>query len=125
MSLPIARIAPPLLSLLLITACASSGTAPGQTASASSAPAAESRDGGFDEEEVLVEAQRVFGEGAEGLAKLVEDIFRERGRPNAYIVGNEGSGAVGVGLRYGAGKLYHAVEGERDVYWTARPPPWG
>ncbi|MBZ6378426.1 hypothetical protein B5C34_12935 [Pacificimonas flava] len=67
---------------------------------------------------MLREAEQTFGEGAEGLAKLVEDVFRDRGRPNAYIVGNEGSGAVAVGLRYGAGRLYHAVEGNREVYWN-------
>lgn len=79
--------------------------------------ATESEDG-FDEARILAEAENVFGDGAEGLAKLIEDIFRDRGRPNAYIVGNEGSGAIGVGLRYGAGRLYHAVEGNQEVYWT-------
>lgn len=79
--------------------------------------ATESEDG-FDEARILAEAEKVFGDGAEGLAKLIEDIFRDRGRPNAYIVGNEGSGAIGVGLRYGAGRLYHAVEGNQEVYWT-------
>jgi hypothetical protein len=27
-------------------------------------------------------------------------------------------GAFVVGLRYGSGTLYHAVEGDRPVYWT-------
>lgn len=81
-------------------------------------PSAEDETDSFDEAEILAQAEGVFGDGAEGLAKMVEDIFRERGRPNAYIVGSEGSGAIALGLRYGAGRMYHAVEGDQEVYWT-------
>jgi hypothetical protein len=52
------------------------------------------------------------------LAGLIEDLLRKQGEPNAYIVGREGSGAIGVGLRYGSGTLHHKVEGTRAVYWT-------
>ena len=116
---------PPLFTALAIaiSACASAPPPPPATASESaqtstSQDAADEGSDGFDEARILREAEGVFGDGAEGLAKLVEDIFRDRGRPNAYIVGNEGSGAVGVGLRYGAGRLYHAIEGNQEVYWT-------
>ncbi|MEE4351089.1 MAG: DUF1134 domain-containing protein [Pacificimonas sp.] len=89
-----------------------------KVAEASGANTAERDGDGFDEERILREAESTLGEGAEGLAKMIEDIFRERGRPSAYIVGNEGSGAIAVGLRYGAGRLYHAVEGNQEAYWT-------
>jgi hypothetical protein len=49
---------------------------------------------------------------------VIEKVFADLGKPNAYIVGREGSGALVVGLRYGRGKLYSKVEGEREVYWT-------
>src|SRR3546814_1911850 len=49
---------------------------------------------------------------------LIEDLLRKQGEPNAYIVGREAGGAIGVGLRYGSGTLHHKVEGERKVYWT-------
>ncbi|WP_224199497.1 MULTISPECIES: DUF1134 domain-containing protein [Pacificimonas] len=119
-----------LFTALLLSACATSPTPPPPAAEAPAADSADAEtpaastaesgasENGFDEERILREAEQTFGEGAEGLAKLVEDVFRDRGRPNAYIVGNEGSGAVAVGLRYGAGRLYHAVEGNREVYWN-------
>lgn len=72
----------------------------------------------FDRVRLVSEAENVFGKGATGLASLIEDILKDQGEPNAYIAGSEGSGALVVGLRYGSGKMVHAVEGERDVYWT-------
>ena len=72
----------------------------------------------FDQVRLVSAAEGVFGKGATGLAALIEDILKEQGEPNAYIAGSEGSGAVVVGLRYGSGTMVHAVEGERDIYWT-------
>ncbi len=71
----------------------------------------------FTQNEILSAAESVFGRGAEGLARMIETIFKDNGRPNAYIVGNEGGGAIGVGLRYGKGTLFHKVEGEMPIYW--------
>ena len=72
----------------------------------------------YREDDLIGAAEGVFGKGAQGLASLIEDLLRKQGRPNAYIVGREGSGAIGVGLRYGSGTLHHKVEGTRPVYWT-------
>ncbi len=72
----------------------------------------------YAEKDVIAAAEGVFGKGAEGAAKLVEKAFRDLGRPNAYIVGREVSGAFIVGVRYGSGTLYSKVEGELPVYWT-------
>ncbi len=112
-------------SLLMLGGCATSGgddVPPPTGATADAVETAPSEnptsEEGFDEAELVAAAEGVFGKGAEGLAKLIEDVVNDRGRPNAYIVGREGSGAIGVGLRYGAGTLYHRVEGKRDVYWT-------
>ncbi|MBC9034292.1 DUF1134 domain-containing protein [Sphingomonas sp. JC676] len=72
----------------------------------------------FQHDDVVAAAEGVFGKGASGLAGILEDILKDQGQPNAYIAGSEGSGAVGVGLRYGKGEMFHKVEGERTVYWT-------
>lgn len=72
----------------------------------------------YQEDDLIGAAEGVFGKGAKGLAKLIEDILKKQGRPNAYIVGREGGGAFIVGLRYGSGTLSHRVEGEKPVYWT-------
>jgi hypothetical protein len=71
----------------------------------------------FSQSEVLTAAENVFGRGAEGLARMIETVFKDLGQPNAYIAGREGGGAIGVGVRYGEGKLYHKVEGEMPIYW--------
>lgn len=83
-------------------------------------PAGSSRDQArtYQQDELVGAAEGVFGKGASGLAKLIEDILKDQGQPNGYIAGSEASGAIGVGLRYGSGMLFHKVEGQRKVYWT-------
>lgn len=77
-----------------------------------------STDDTYQEDDLIGAAEGVFGKGAQGLGKLIEDILKKQGRPNGYIVGREGGGALIVGLRYGSGTLNHKVEGQKPVYWT-------
>lgn len=72
----------------------------------------------YQQDDLIGAAEGVFGKGAQGLAKLIEDILKKQGQPNGYIVGREGGGALVVGLRYGSGTLHHKVEGQKPVYWT-------
>ena len=72
----------------------------------------------YHQDDLIGAAEGVFGKGAEGLAGIIEKILKEQGEPVAYIAGREASGAIGVGLRYGSGTMFHKVEGKRDVYWT-------
>ncbi|MFQ5348263.1 MAG: DUF1134 domain-containing protein [Rhodothalassiaceae bacterium] len=72
----------------------------------------------YDQRTVLEAGKEVFGEGAEGLGEIIESIFADLGRPNAYITGEEAGGAFIAGLRYGDGVLHHKIEGEREVHWT-------
>jgi hypothetical protein len=72
----------------------------------------------YDEESILQAATSFFGKTTEGLAKVIEKAFREQGRPNAYIAGEEGSGAITVGLRYGDGTLTMKSGGSTHVYWA-------
>ncbi len=74
--------------------------------------------GTYEEGDVMGAAEGVFGKGAAGLAGLIEKIFKDQGRPNAYIAGREAGGAVVVGLRYGSGTMFHKIEGEKKVFWT-------
>jgi hypothetical protein len=82
------------------------------------AEAAEEADEGFRAKHLVAEAEGLFGDGSEGVARLIEDILRDQGEPNGYIVGGEGGGAFIFGVRYGKGELYHKVEGHKTVYWT-------
>ncbi|MEO6152819.1 MAG: DUF1134 domain-containing protein [Croceibacterium sp.] len=72
----------------------------------------------YKQDDLIGAAEGVFGKGAEGLARLIQDVLKKQGEPNAYIVGREAGGAFIVGARYGSGTLFHKVEGQRPVYWT-------
>ncbi|MEM0929725.1 MAG: DUF1134 domain-containing protein [Pseudomonadota bacterium] len=72
----------------------------------------------YAEDDLIGAAEGVFGKGAKGLAKLIEDLLKKEGQPNGYIVGREAGGAFIFGARYGSGTLHHKVEGDRKVYWT-------
>lgn len=72
----------------------------------------------YPQDDVFTAAEGVFGKGAEGLAKILENILKDQGQPNAYIAGREAGGAFVVGVRYGSGVMHHKVEGEREVFWT-------
>ena len=78
---------------------------------------ADSEKSTYDQESVLKDAERFFGSSTEGLAKIVEKAFKEHGRPSGYIKGEEASGAVAVGLRYGNGTLSMKAGKSRKVYW--------
>ena len=44
-------------------------------------------------------------------------MFGDLGEPDAYIKGDEGSGAFVVGLRYGSGWLIRKTREPQEVYW--------
>lgn len=75
-------------------------------------------DNTYSQDEIIAAGQRFFGTGAAGLATVVERVFEDLGRPTGYIQGDEGSGAAGVGLRYGRGRLRLKNRGGTTrVYW--------
>jgi hypothetical protein len=75
------------------------------------------RAGTYSADEIVSKGHKFFGTVSRELAMLVERAGQQWGRPNGYILGQEGSGAIGAGLRYGEGKLYMKTEGESRVYW--------
>jgi len=82
------------------------------------AEAAAARPDTFKRDELFSAAEGTFGKGAAGLSGILERTLKEQGEPNAYIAGSEASAALVLGLRYGKGKMFHKVEGERPIYWT-------
>ena len=71
----------------------------------------------YDQDSVIKDATEFFGKSTEGLAKVIEKAFKEHGRPNGYIKGEEVSGAITVGLRYGNGRLTLKNYDSKEVYW--------
>jgi hypothetical protein len=73
--------------------------------------------GTYSSSEILDAGRSFFGGASEGLAKVVEYSIQRNGRPNGYILGEEGSGAIVAGLRYGEGTLYSKGFPPQKVYW--------
>jgi hypothetical protein len=71
----------------------------------------------YSKSEIVNKVAGFFGVAAKTAAEIVERIFADLGRPNAYITGEEGSGAIGVGLRYGKGTMYRKSFKNQRVYW--------
>ena len=71
----------------------------------------------YSSNEIVDAGHQFFGKVSGGLASLVERAVARYGLPNGYIIGQEGSGAIVGGLRYGDGTLYTKNEGQRPVYW--------
>jgi hypothetical protein len=71
----------------------------------------------YDDEEIAKAASDFFSTGAKGLSEVLAKVLKEKGRPIAYIRGEEVGGAVAVGLRYGHGELVYKRGGGRKVYW--------
>ncbi|MCC3246810.1 DUF1134 domain-containing protein [Methylocystis sp. WRRC1] len=85
--------------------------APSQMARAAQRPEA------YSSGEIVENGHRFFGSISRGLAEGLETANRKWGRPNAYILGQEASGAFVGGLRYGEGTMYTRNAGQKRVYW--------
>src|SRR5271170_5416785 len=71
----------------------------------------------FSPDEIVDDGQRFFGTVSRGLADAVQEAGRRWGLPNAYILGQEASGAFIGGLRFGEGKMYTRNAGNQRIYW--------
>ncbi len=72
----------------------------------------------YGEDEMLKKAVAFFGKGSEGLAKVIEKAFKDQGRPNGYIQGEEVSAALSIGLRYGDGRATLKNGSSGKVFWA-------
>lgn len=78
----------------------------------------------YKEDEIVREAGNFFGDVSQGLADAVHSVFQRYGEPNAYIKGEEASGAFVVGLRYGQGELVMKNGTRQSVYWQGPSAGW-
>ena len=74
-------------------------------------------DAKYTADEITQAGADFFGITTEVMAKGVQHIFGDLGEPDAYINGDEVSGAFVVGLRYGSGFLIRKTREPREVYW--------
>jgi hypothetical protein len=71
----------------------------------------------YTQEEIVAKAKGFFGTTTKGLADAIQKVFEDQGKPNAIILGEEASGAIGIGLRYGNGTLERKSGTTQKVYW--------
>jgi|SRR5579871_2538174 len=71
----------------------------------------------FSPNEIVQAGADFFGISTEVMAKAVQHVFADLGQPDAYIKGDEGSGAFIIGLRYGSGWLIRKSVEPEKVYW--------
>lgn len=80
-------------------------------------PVRAAEDDTYSSDEIMGKAIGFFGDTTKGLAKAIEKVFKDQGRPNGFIAGEEGSAAFGIGVRYGNGMLNRKKEKPLKVYW--------
>lgn len=71
----------------------------------------------YESGEIVTNVSDFLGVTAESAGGAIERIFKEKGRPTAYIAGEEGSAAITIGARYGKGLLYMKGKDPVEVYW--------
>ena len=78
----------------------------------------------YSREEIVSNVSDFLGVTAEAAGGAIERIFKDNGRPSAYIAGEEGSGAFAVGARAGRGLLYMKEQQPLQAYWIGPSIGW-
>jgi len=78
----------------------------------------------YTEDEIVNSVSDFLGVTAEAAGGAVERVFKNNGRPTAYIAGQEGSGAIAIGARYGRGLLYMKGRQPMEVFWQGPSVGW-
>jgi len=78
----------------------------------------------YSSDEIINSVSDFLGVTAEAAGGVVERVFADNGRPTGYIAGEEASGAITVGLRYGRGLLYMKGRPPMEVFWQGPSIGW-
>lgn len=78
----------------------------------------------YSSDELVNAVSDFLGVTAEAAGAAIERIFKENGRPTAYIAGEEGSAAITIGVRYGSGLLYMKNQPRLKVFWQGPSIGW-
>jgi hypothetical protein len=99
-------------AVLLVLACVTLASAPARA------------DQYYSNNELVETGHKFFGSAAGGLATIIERAASRYGQPNGYILGEEGSGAIVGGLRYGEGMMHTRDRGQHKVFWQGPSIGW-
>ena len=78
----------------------------------------------YSSNELVNVGHQFFGATSSGLATVIERAVEEHGLPNGYVLGEEASGALVAGLRYGEGTLFTKNAGDHPVFWQGPSVGW-
>ncbi|WP_395673642.1 DUF1134 domain-containing protein [Phenylobacterium sp.] len=78
----------------------------------------------YSRDEMVQNVSDFMGVTAESAGAAIEKVFAKNGRPTAYIAGEEASGALVVGARYGRGLLYMKGRQPVEVFWQGPSAGW-
>jgi hypothetical protein len=87
-------------------------------------PAAAQSSESYSSDEIVRTGHSFFGEISGGLASVVEHAVSQYGLPNGYVLGEQGSGALIAGVRYGSGTLYTKNAGQHPVFFQGPSIGW-
>lgn len=118
MSKFLSRFAAAMSAAVLLSACATAPNNPNANSDIRNAQAkSEAQAESYNENEVVAAISTHLGVTSESAASAIERLFKERGRPTAYITGEEGGGALTIGARYGKGTLWMKDGRTEEVFW--------
>ncbi len=72
---------------------------------------------GYTIDEIREISRGFFGTISTELGSVIEYAFSSAGRPDGYVLGTEGGGAILAGVRYGSGTLFLRAGGSGKIYW--------
>jgi hypothetical protein len=78
----------------------------------------------YSRDELVGKVSDFFGVTAESAAAAIQKAFNDKGQPTGYVAGEEGSGAIGLGVRYGKGLLYMKNREPETIYWQGPSVGW-
>lgn len=80
----------------------------------------------YTADELVAAGSKELGIAAEAIGGAIERIFADQGdSPTAYIAGEEGAGAFGVGARYGRGALHMKdLSASQEIFWQGISIGW-
>lgn len=114
----LSRFAATMSAAVLLSACATAPNNPNANSDIRNAQAkSEAQAESYNENEVVAAISTHLGVTSESAASAIERLFKERGRPTAYITGEEGGGALTIGARYGKGTLWMKDGRTEEVFW--------
>ena len=107
---------PLLLALTLLTALVRPDAALAQRA--------EPGPGQFSASELVDAGHSFFGGVSAAIAGGIESAVARYGYPTGYVLGEEGSGSIAVGLRYGEGRLRTRDGADLPIFWQGPSLGW-